>query len=208
MVRFIQQLPPGAQLGVISSYQTIEVKPAQLHREEQLQQGGKEEGRQGDANQREGGDGIIRSGILLGRSNDAQRNGNHQLQRKGDQAHNKAQPNGLAELRGDGLGILPAVAELALNCIAQPGEVAGYNALIQAIGRIELTKPFVIALCTGFRGQLHGHILHIRAWQTSQKSIDDECHANQNQDRQQDSFDDILSQGNPSVFDILEQYIF
>ena len=91
-------------------------------------------------------------------------------------------------------------AELALNCIAQPGEVAGDNALIQAVGRIKLTKPFVIALCARLGGQLHGHILHVGAWETSQQSIDNECHTDQNQDRQQDSFDDIFSQGNPSVF--------
>ena len=59
MVGLIQELACGGELRIVAAYQAVEIEPAQLHGEQQLQQGGEEEGRQRDAHQRTGGDGVV-----------------------------------------------------------------------------------------------------------------------------------------------------
>ena len=54
---------------------------------------------------------------------------------------------------------LPAVAEVADNGFAQPGEEAGDDVQVKAVGSVELGKPFLIGLGAGGLSQLHCHCL-------------------------------------------------
>ena len=71
---------------------------------------------------------------------------------KGDAAHDDRQADDLGEFLGGGHIPLPAVAEVADNGLAQPGEEAGDNVQVKAVGRIELGQPFLIGFGTGGLG--------------------------------------------------------
>ena len=152
MVGLIQELACGGKLRIVAAYQTIEIEPAQLHGEQQLQQGGEEEGRQRDAYQRTGGDGVVCAGILLCGSNDAQRDSDDELQHQRDGTHDKGDPDHVVELLEHGHGVLPAVAEVAAHGVAQPGKEAQHNVLVQTILGIELRDPLFIGLCARCHG--------------------------------------------------------
>ena len=200
MVGLVQELTHGVQLGVVASHQTVQVEPAQLDREEQLEQGGEEEGGQGDADQGSGGDGVVGAAVLAGSGHDAQGDGDDQLQDEADAAHDDGQADAVLELGDDGDVPLPAVAEVAGQGIHQPGDIAHGHALIQTVLGVELGKQFVIWFGALQLGKLHGHGLHVRCRQTAHQHINDEGDAEQDQDGEQDTFDDVISHwGYPSL---------
>ena len=118
MVRFIQELPPCAELVVVAPDKAKQVKPAQLDREYKLEQGGKEEGRQRDTGKRQDGNCVVRPAVLLGSGNNAERDGNKHLKQKRNAAHGKRQPDTVIEFFKNGNRIEPAVAKLAAQGVA------------------------------------------------------------------------------------------
>ena len=134
VVCHIPELAPGGELLKAAPGQAVEVKPAQLHGEHQLEQGREEEGGQGNTGQRDDGHNIVGPGVLLGGSQHTQRDGDHQLQHQGDGAHDKGDAHALPELFQHGHGPHPAVAEVSGDGVAQPADIAGDDVLIQVIG--------------------------------------------------------------------------
>ena len=194
MVCLVQELAHGIQLGIVTADQTIQVEPAQLDREEQLEQRGKEEGGQRNADQCRRGDDVVCTAVLLGGGQHAQRHRNQQGQHKGDAAHNDRQADNLLELLHSGNVPLPAVAEVADDSLGQPGEEAGHNVQIQTVGSIELGQPLLIGLGAGGLRKLHGHGLGKGAGQAANQRVDNEHNTEQNQHRLRNTLDDVVSQ--------------
>ena len=192
MVRLVEELSPRVELVVVSPDETIEVKPAELDREDQLQQRRKEERRQGDAGQRDDRDRVVRLGILLRRRDDAERDCDDELEHEAHSAHHKAQPHGLVELIHDRDGPLPAVAEVAAQHRAQPSEEAGDDVLVQVVSARQLRHPLLEALGTRLHGLLPRHVLNVARGETTHQSVDDERHKEQNHDAQKHALEDIL----------------
>ena len=193
MVGAVTELAPRAELGIITPDQAVQVKPAKLDREQQLEQRGKEETGQRDAHQSHSGDDVIGTGILFGSSQDAQGHSDDHGQHKGDTAHDNRQTNNFLEFLNNRDVPLPAVTELTVHCAGQPGHETGQDALIQTIGCVELIQPFLIRFCARCLGQLHGHVLGKRAGQAAHHHIDDEGNAKQDHKRKQDTLDDVVS---------------
>ena len=150
---------------------------------------------QRDADQRHSGDDIVCAGVLLGGSQHAQRHGDDQGQHKGDAAHNNGQTDDLLELLHSGDIPLPAVAEVADDCLAQPGKEAGDNVHVQTVGSIELRQPFLVGFCTGGLCQLHCHGFGKGAGQAADQRVDNEHDTEQDQYRLRDSLDDVVTHG-------------
>ena len=194
MVGLIAELPPGVQLGIVTADEAVQIEPAELDREQQLEQRSKEEGGQRNTDQRRSRDDVVRAAVLLGSSQHAEGHGDHDGQHKGDAAHDDRQADDLGKLLGGGHVPLPAVAEVADDGLAQPGEEAGDNVQVKAVGRIELGQPFLIGFGTGGLGQLHCHRLGKGAGQAADQRVDNEHDTEQDQYRLRDTLDDVISQ--------------
>ena len=195
MVGLIQELAHQVQLGIVTPYQTVQVKPAQLDREQQLEQRSKEESGQRDADQCGRGNNVVGTAVLLGGSQNTQGHRNDDGQHKGDAAHNNGQADHFLEFLGSRDIPLPAVAKVADDGLGQPGEEAGHNVQIQAVGGIQLGQPFLIGFGTGCLGQLHCHRLGKRAGQAADQRVDNEHDTEQDQYRLRDTLDDVISHG-------------
>ena len=193
MVRLIEELVPWIELCIISPNQSEQVEPPELDREEQLQQRRKEERRQRNAHQCDRRDRIVRAGILLRCGQHAERHRNQQRDHKRNAAHDDRQADDLVELRHRRHVPLPAIAEVAHNGLRQPRKEARHDVQVETIGGIQLLQPFLIGLCAWGLRELNGHGLRKRAWQTADQGVDDEHHTEQDQNRLQDSLDDIIS---------------
>ena len=178
----------------LASDEAVQVEPAELDREEQLEQRGKEEGGQRNTDQRHRGDDIVRAAVLLGSSQHAEGHSDHEGQHKRDAAHDDRQADDLGEFLGGRHVPLPAVAEVADNGLAQPGEEAGDDVQVKAVGSVELGKPFLIGLGAGGLSQLHCHCLCKGAGQAADQRIDNEHDTEQDQYRLRDTLDDVVSQ--------------
>ena len=171
----VHELPESGQLLVITSRQAVQVKPAQSHGEHQLQQGSKEEGRQGNTGQRQHRDDIVRLAVLLGGGNHAQGDRDDDLQDECDEAHKERDPHTVVEYFRNRLGPQPAVAEFEGQHLAQPLEEAGDNAHIQVVHAGELLHPLLKGLGTGLHGLLTRHRLHVGRGETPHQRVDNEC---------------------------------
>ena len=159
--RLIPELPHGGQILIAASHKAVQVKPAQLHGEQQLQQRSEEEGGQGDTGQSDDGDGIVGLAVLLGGGDNAKGDGDQQLQHEGDGAHNKGYPDRIMEFLHNGNGPFPAVAKLAPEQTPKPGKITRDDAFIHIIHFRQLIHPFLKALGAGLHGFLPGHRLDI-----------------------------------------------
>ena len=192
MVRLVKQLVEGVQPGVVAPHQAEQVKPAQLDGEHQLQQRGKEERRQADAGQRDDGNRVVRLGILLGGSDDAQRDRNDQFEEHDDHAHDEAEPDRIVEFFDHWDRIVPAVSEIAGEEIPQPVQISDDDPLVHAVGRFQLGQPFLIGFAARLHGFLPGDILDIRGGQAAQHHVDDQHDKEENDDGVQQTLDDIF----------------
>ena len=181
MVRFIHELAEGRQLVVIAADKAHKVEPPQLDRKEQLQQRGKEERRQRDADQRERGNRVVGAGILPGGRNHAERHRNEDLEEERDGAHDERQPDRVVELFHHRYRVLPRISEMAGAEIAQPAEIAGKDVLVKAVHRVELRQPLLIGFCARSDGKLHRARFHERGRQAPHDEVDDEGDAEQDQ---------------------------
>ena len=175
MMSHVHELPEGGQLLVTAARQTVQVKPAQLHREHQLQQGSKEEGGQRNTGQSQHRNDIVCLAVLLGGGNDAQGDRDDDLQDEGDEAHEEGDPHTVVEYFRNRLGPQPAVAELEGQHLAQPLEEAGNNAHVQIVHAGELSHPLLKGLGTGLHGLLTRHRLHVGRGETPHQRVDNEC---------------------------------
>ena len=116
----VEDLPGAGQIVVVSSDQTVEVEPAELDREEQLQQRCEEEGRKGNAGQRHDCDDVVGAAVLFSRRDDAERDRDDQLEEEGDGSHVEGDPDDALEFLNNRNRIIPAVAELAADRSCAP----------------------------------------------------------------------------------------
>lgn len=182
MMSHVQELPEGRELLVIAAGETIQVEPAQLHGEKQLQQRSKEESGQRNTGQSQHRNDIVCLAVLLGGGNDTQGDRDDDLQHEGDQAHEEGDPHTVVEYFRDGFGPQPAVAEFEGQHLAQPLEEAGDNAHIQVVHVGELLHPLLKGLGTGLHGLLTRHSLHVGRGETAHQCVDDECDKEQDDD--------------------------
>ena len=193
MMRLVPKLTGRRQLLVVTADETVQVEPAQLHGKDQLQQGRKEERRQGDTGQRKNRDGIVRLAVLLGGSQHAQGDGNDDLQNEGDTAHDEGQPHRVVKLLEHRHRIQPAVTEVASEHLAQPRKKAGNDPAVHMIHLFQLSQPLLIALGAGRHGLLLCHSLDVGRRETAHQAIDDERNKEQDHNGNQYSFQNIFS---------------
>ena len=198
VVGHVQDLSHAVELVVVAPDEAHQIKPAQAHGENQLHQGGEEEGGQRDTHQGKGGDRVVRPGVLLGGGHHPQGDGNNQLQNQGNGPHDEGGPDAVLEDIYHGLGELPAVAEVAPDHLAQLHEVAGDDAHIQMVLRVELVKPLAVGLAAGLLAELHGHGLHVACGQTAHQHIDDKADKEQDHHAEQQALDNVFSHVLPS----------
>ena len=189
----VTEFAQSGQLRVIASHQTIQLKPAELHGKQKLQQGSEEKGRKRDACQGDDRDDIVALAVLFRSCNDSERHGDRKFQDKGDCPHGEGDPDRIPEFLYHRDRPFPAVAEIAPQRFACPGDKTGNDPLVHPISCGELLHPFIKALGTGRHGFLSCHCLKVRGRQAAHQHIDNERHHDQYEYRQQQTFENELS---------------
>ncbi len=104
-------------------------KPAELHREDQLQDQGEPEDRHGDAHERQPGRHMIEGAVLADRAEDAQAEGHDGREEEGGAHKLEGRRQALPDHLGDGPRRGEADAQIARHC-PQPPDVLDVNGLV------------------------------------------------------------------------------
>ena len=129
----VQELAEIGKQHIVAALHTDKVEPAEFYRENQLQQRCQEEGRHGDAQQRDDRDGVVRHTVLLARRSNAEIHGYDRFKYERCERHRNREPDDVVELLNNRQGVIPAVAEVAREDGAQPGKVAADDAPVEAV---------------------------------------------------------------------------
>ena len=119
-----------------TAYDTIQVNPFQINRENPFQNGSKEKGRQRNTDQCKNGNCIINPAVLLRCRYNTQRYGNDNFQQEGGQCQSKRIPDDTGKFLFYWLMENPGFSEFTMNSFSKPDEITFQDRLIQSISGI------------------------------------------------------------------------
>ena len=173
VMRAVRELGGCRQVLVISADQASQVKPAELDAEQELEQRCEEECGQRETCQRNDRDRIVCLRILFGCSDNAERDRDEDLKDERNTAHGKGDPYRILKLLCYGNRPSPAVAEVAAQGSACPGEKSGDDPLVHSVCGAELFHPLFKALGSRLHGLLSRDLFQIGSREAAHQHIND-----------------------------------
>ena len=206
MLGHIQHLAPLIQLVIVAAYNAVEVEPSQFHSENVFENRCQEEGRQRYTKHSKHSDAIVKTAVLVPCGLNTKRNTDGNLQDQRNHVENNGIPDNIVKLLGNRHAVLPALAKVALEHVAQPVQITADNAVIHMIGFIQFFQPFFIAgTASGSAccSALTGKTFHKGGGHAAHDAINDERAANNNHNSQANTPDNKLPHlciSSPSIF--------